>query len=355
VLQGYGRFDLANRPVLAFAVQQVAGFWWILARGWGLEALMWNVLAGWTLAGAIGLAHFGAGAPGFRWSAPHEALRQVRTAFAFGGPMQLSNLLAAIHAQAGKLLLSRLDRLASVSPYELGARISTSAGTLPQLMLVALLPEASAFHAAGDTDRLRTLYSRASRWVLFATALVFAPLIGAADRLYAVWIGTPQPEAALAFRVLGISAAIVLSTGVGTTIARGAGRTDLETWSVFAGVVLHVSAGVLLIPRFGLAGALIAFAVGSAVAVLLFLVRLGRALGWSLRDTLAPLPMPVLATAAGAVMAYALDLGLPVASGVAGWGWLAAAGSVGLATALGVLAFGGYVSIQEARALLSRR
>lgn len=355
VLQGHGRFDLANRPILAFAAQQAGGFAWILARGWGLEALMWNVLTGWTIAAAIALAHLNAGAPGFRWSAPREAMRHVRSAFAFGGPMQLSNVLVAVNTQTDKFLLSRFDRLAAVSPYELGARIAMSAGTVPQLMLVALLPEASAVHAAGDTERLRALYLRGSRWMLFVTALIFAPLVGSADRLYAVWIGTPQPEAALALRVLGISAALALSTGVGTTIARGAGRTDLETWSVFVAVVLHVPAAFWLIPHLGLAGALIAFAAGTAIAVPSFLIRLGRALGWSLHDTLAPLPAPALATAAGALAASTIDRVLPAASGAAAWGTLSAVGAAGFVTALAVLALWKYVSLEEARALASQR
>lgn len=355
VLQGYGRFDLAARPVFALSIALAAGFLWVLARQLGLPGLMWTMLAGWSASAVLaGLLLRGA-APGFRWSRPVAALSHLRTAFAFGGPMQVSNLLAAIHTQVDKILLSRLGRLSAVAPYELGNRIAIAGGTFPQLLLLALLPEVAALHAAGDTDRLHALYVRGSRWLLSATAILFSGMLGGADRLYAMWIGGSQPDAALALRLIGATTAIAVATGIGTTLARGIGRTDLETWSLVIATGIHVPLAWWWIPRLGLPGALLAYTVSTLVAVGWFFIRLGGLLHWKVRDTISPVPIPGLAMVIGAVASFALDRALPAATGMTGWMLLALIGGAGCGVTAVVLLMTRYVSWTELHAVTLAR
>ena len=356
VAQGYGRFDLANRVLLAITFQQAAGFALVLDRRWGLQGLVVNVGIGWALGGVVGLASLKTALPMYRWGTPRAAFGRLGEALRFGGPMQITNLLAVINLHVDKLLLSRFVALALVAPYELGSRVASGISTLPQLILLAVLPEAAAMHAAGDRERLRELYDRGNRYVLTAVAVVFAPLLGAGDRLFTVWLGAAHADAALALRVLTVGLFFSLATGLGTTVARGIGRTDLETWFAVVTVSLHVALSLWLLPVIGLPGALIAVLVGTLAGAALFMVLLGRTLEWPLlRTLLGPCVVPLLALGAGGAAGWAVDRALPAAGGVTGWALLAAVATVAAGVALTGTIATGYFRWREARSLLLAR
>src|SRR5258705_38469 len=93
-----------------------------------------------------------------------------------------------MHQQLGKALLVRSVSLAAVGPYELGLRVSTASSTFAQLVLAAMIPEASVLHAQADAERLRELHGRAGRLVTAATAAVTAALVAAAPAPFAAWL-----------------------------------------------------------------------------------------------------------------------------------------------------------------------
>jgi O-antigen/teichoic acid export membrane protein len=278
----------------------------------------------------LGLLLLVRGAPGFRWSAPHAARARFREALGFGMPLQLANGIAVFHQQLGKLLIVRLVSLASVVPYELGLRVSTACSTFSQLLLVAMIPEASALHAHGSDERLRELHRRAGRFVTGVAAVVTAALLASAPALFAAWMGHPEPQAAMALRGLSLAAFGAVAAGVSSVIARGVGRTSLELeWSGLA-LAIHALAGVLLVPRFGLAGALAAIALANLVSALWYAFRLTRVQGWPVARALwEPFVFPALAIATGGAAGAAVGaqvarvlaqpwIGLIVSSVVAG-------------------------------------
>jgi O-antigen/teichoic acid export membrane protein len=238
-----------------------------------------------------------------------------------------------MHQQLGKILIVRMVSLAAVVPYELGLRVSTASSTFAQLVLVAMIPEASALHAQAAAERLHELHRRAGRFVTGIAAVVTAVLVASAPALFAAWLGHPEPNAALALRGLAIAAYAAIAAGVSSAIARGVGRTSIELeWSGLA-LVLHAALGVVLVPRLGLLGALVAIAVANFAAAQWFALRLARAQGWPITWALwEPFLLPLLAVAAGTFA----GLGLAHAFHPPWLALVVSAGTAGL-TCLGVL------------------
>lgn len=353
VAQGHQRFDLSNRILLALTAQQAIGIPLVLWRGWGLFGLVINVGVGWLLASLIGLSLLRAHLPEFRWRSAAAAWRHRHEALAFGGPMQISSALAVAHTQLDKFLLSRFVALASVTPYELGFRVATTASTLPQLLLLAVLPAASEIHAGDDPLRLKSLFDRGSRYVLTASAIAVAVMLGSADRLFSTWLGGVHADAALVLRGLAVTAGVALATGMGTSIARGIGRTDLEAW--FSGVALtvHLGLSLWLLPRMGLAGALVAILIANTIGATYFMIRLARVLKWpAVRTLIAPCVVPALGAALGAIAGYRLDRMLPAAHGTMAWASLAAVAGASALVAAGAAFATRYISWREARDLM---
>jgi O-antigen/teichoic acid export membrane protein len=335
VLQAWDRFDLANAVTLTVSLVQVTALLVALRQGGAFAACVAAVLAGWVAALVLGLVLVARGAPGFRWSAPHSAASRFAEAVGFGMPLQAANVIAVMHQQLGKVLIVRMLSLASVVPYELGLRVSAASSTFAQLALVAIIPEASALHAHAASERLRELHRRGGRVVTGIAAVITAALLASAPALFTAWLGHPDPDAAMALRGLAIAAYAAIAAGISGAITRGVGRTSTELeWSGVA-LVIHGTLGLVLVPRFGLLGALVAIACANLVAALWFAIRLCRTQGWPVGRALwEPFLFPTLAMAAG------VAAGLPLAHAI-GVPWLALGASgaaAGLACLLVLLA-----------------
>lgn len=352
VLQGYGRFDLANLVSLVVTLQQGVGILVVLNNQWGLTGLVVNVGVGWALALLVGVLVLRRAIPAFRWTGSRPWSR-VRDALAFGGPMQLASLWAVLHMNLDKFLLPVFVALSAVTPYELGSRVVGSVQVFPQMLLLAMLPVATAFHAAGDRTRLRELYARVAPYLLTASAIMVAVLVGSADRLFAAWIGPGHADAVLVLRGLSLATGIVLATGMASVSARAVGRTDLEAWFGAITVLLHLVLSLLLLPRFGLAGAVFAFLAANLVASSCYLLMVGRVLRWGAFEMLVkPHGVPLLAVAVGVGASLGLERVLPVATGVAAWALLVLVAGVAGVVALAVLIATGYFRWREALSLL---
>ncbi len=352
VAQACGRFDLANGIAVAISLIQGTGILVVLHGGWGLRGLVWSMCLAWAAGIGLGVVLLGIKVPEFRWRSPRASMAHVKPALAFGGAMQLAAIFSALHLQLDKFLLARFVALAAITPYELGSRVALSASAFPQLLLLAVLPTAAAFHAAEDRHRLRELYRRGGRYVLGAGTLTLAVLLGAGDRLFAAWLGPGHEVSASVLRFLAIGFAIALATGMGTSLARAVGRPDLEAW--FAGVVAvsHIGLSLWLVPALGLTGALVAWVVSNTVGTAFFLWRLSAVLHWSRREVLIePHVVPALASLVGWAAAATLDRVLPPSTGGSAWGIALLVGAIAAGVATSILLAARYVNAREARSL----
>ena len=355
VLQGYGRFDVANTITLAMAAQQIAGILFVLRMGWGLEGLVINSGLGWLLGSGLGLAHIRRVAPSFRWGSPARGVAQLGEAMRFGAPIQVASIFTVAHAQIDKFFLARFVALAAVTPYELGFRVVTAAVAVPQLLVLAVMPAAAALHARNDGARLADLYRRGNRYVLAASAVVLAGTLASAGRLYAAWLGPGHDDATLALRGLAFTAVMTLATGIGVAVARGVGRTDLEGWFAIIVFGTHAALSLWLIPARGLAGALIAMFVATTLGTVVFLWKLAGALGWSrARTLLDPFGVPLLAAVVGTLASWGMDRTLPAASGSRAWPGFVAVAASGALGATAICLGTRYVRWSEARSLVGR-
>lgn len=353
VAQGYGRFDIANRALLLAVAGQGVAMIAVLAQAPSLTGLILAVAIGWLAGALMGLDAVRRAEPRFRWEGPRAAAARWGDAWRFGGPMQLTNVLAALHLHVDKVLLGRWISVAAIAPYEIGSRVAVAAASIPQLLLVAVLPEASALHESRDWPRLRQLYLRSSRFLLTGAAIVTAGVLGSADRLIDAWIGPQVAGAVLALRMLTVSAAIALLTGVATSITRGMGRTDLEAWFAIVAVGVHLLLGLWLVPARGLEGALVAIVAGNLIGATVFFVLFSQAFkGISLRDLLSPLSVPVVAIVLGAWIGGGVGGWLPHGDGPAAWLWVAVATLAASGTALALCMGTGFFSWRELRHLL---
>ena len=185
----------------------------------------------------------------------------------FGLKLQGSALSSVGNIQLDKFLLAYFWNVRLVTFYELGLRAAMMLRSVPMLLVTAIVPAASDLHARGDKERLTLLYERGVKYVAAATyPFVLFPLV-AAPYLVGAWLGPSGYRAAvfpLQFLALGYCFNVL--TGVPNMIARGLGLLNYELAMGLAYPCVHLAIGLVLVPRFGLAGA-VTGTTGAAIVV----------------------------------------------------------------------------------------
>jgi O-antigen/teichoic acid export membrane protein len=357
VLTGLHRMDVWNRISIGVTLTQLAGVLLVLRMGGGLVALMMNTgvtLALGTILGRIAIRRL---APeiGFDRSAFKPGL--FRRLTRYSAALQVINLGVLVQFQLDKVLFGALVSLAAVANFEFGLRVVTALWSLPSLLLPPLLPAAAHLDAAGDRERVRRLYRRASRYVLAVAFPVAAGVIAVAPALYRAWLGPGHEDAARAATALAAMLGINILTGVGTSLVRGLGRPGLEVRYQIIAIVLHVGLSLVLIPRFGFTGGLwalvISTSIGSLYFVWVFHRFLDEPLGAFIRDVIGP-PLVAAAIGAtlGAVASGAIGSGLHDANRTEALLRLGLGAGLMAGATLGVLLLTRFLSMAELRELL---
>jgi O-antigen/teichoic acid export membrane protein len=223
------------------------------------------------------------------------------------------------------LLVAVLASPSQAAIYAAASRFITAGTLVLQALRVAIAADVSASLARRDVDRVGLVYSTASQWVvlsswpLYLVMAVFAPTI---LRVF----GKSYPAGSHALMVLCVAMLVNLAAGnVGTVLLMG-GRSTWVLMDKGAALAINVGANVLLVPRYGITGAAVAWAAAIVLdSVLAFgQVRWGMRIGSALTGV-------VLA----GVLATACFATLPILVRVfAGTSLSALAAAIALSTAL---------------------
>jgi O-antigen/teichoic acid export membrane protein len=196
-------------------------------------------------------------------------------------------------------------------------------------------PMAADLHARGETERLRALYRRATRWGLLAVLPVLVPVLAAPRELLTLVFTSAYADGAPGLFWLGVGQAVNVATGGVGFLLMMTGRERVWLGWTATALALNVPLNLWLIPRWGIAGAAIATTLSIAVlysGAVLSMRRLLRVWPWGpeyRRLGVCGLLVPACLWAA-----RALDL--------RGTWWLAAAVLAGLAPVLAALAWAGW-------------
>ena len=358
-LTGVHRLDLVNRIAVAATLIQVTTSLVLLRQGAGLRGLMLAMLLGNAISFIASVVALRLVAPRLTLDLRAASRASVREQLAFSAALQLISLGVLLQYQLPKFALARWTGLAAVGEYELASRVAFAAWSLPTLLLPPLLPALAELAAQAQWERAWALYRRAARYLLAVALPMVALMAALSQSLYAVWIGAGHGAAALALIAISVLLGINVCTSAACLFARAIGRPWMEASYHLVSLALHVTLAVLLVPRFGLRGALIAMLISGTVGKIQFLWVFHRRLQQSGRDFLARIVAPpALVSLAGAAVAWGVCAALLSRAADPDRARAALALVVGGACGAAVFAIGllrlRYITVQDVRDILQR-
>lgn len=308
LLAGHERVDLQNVILTLWVVITAGLVWGAASRGLGgvlaaqvaANALLVVLMAG-TVAGAVGW-------PAFAWpdgSCVRQAARECGAAYAVG----LYNLLF-LHGD--KLTLGAFAGLSAVGSFDVGSRLPGYVRLLAAKVVDPILPVAARLSGTGaDPAPLFGLLARAFAQTAWIWAGGAAGLALFADDVLKLWLGRPEPGAALALAALSLAYALH-SFGIGLAYLWTArGQVGRNLAYVGVGSVLWAAGSLLGTAAGGLPGALAGFLCSATLTAGYFAyasyVALGRPPSGGLnRSIAAAVASAAIAAAAGAGVRAAL-------------------------------------------------
>lgn len=250
------------------------------------------------------------------WRAPFVGLPSrplVKEVLAFSVKDQIGWLADLVNFQTDKVIVALMVDIRAAAVYEVASRVVLAVRSVAVLSVSAMVPTTAARivdegrEVIGDMFRRYTLRACAISFPLFTLTAVTAPF------LLIAWLGEAPGDSELLVPFLTLAYFVNMTTGVGTTIAIGAGHPGLASANAVVIAILNVILTVALAPLLGLWGVVGGTFLAVTAGSLAFNFRFLRLFGLPLRDlTAGTVPTGALALGLGIPpAALALAVGVP--------------------------------------------
>jgi O-antigen/teichoic acid export membrane protein len=271
VFRGIQRMDKSNAIEMTMSLVNVAGTVIVLEAGLGLSGLALNALCNASIA-VVGSWW------ALRRTVPRISLgfhfdgKLLREMFAYGAQILVSRIGGIVCFQLDKLIVARFVGVASVSFYEVGARLAAWMRVIPLLMMSALIPATSELGARNEKDKILRTYVIASKYVAMMTVALVGFVVVEAESILNLWVGRGFEQSVILIQILAIGYGANVLGGAASQTGAGVGRPEFDMRSTVLLSVLSPILGLFLVQRFGAAGAAAgtSFALIAAAAYLLF-------------------------------------------------------------------------------------
>lgn len=277
VLEGAQRFDLSNAIKMLSSAASVTIPAIGATSGASLPAIMWMVLLSRVIVCGIYAAAIHRALPSLRWKVPSEWSR-LKELLSFGGWVAVSSAVSPLLVYFDRFALGALVGMASVGFYTAPYEGVTRLLLVPVSLIGSLLPALSALEARRERVRLAEILGSSMRTLMVVMATPLALVFVFAPELLRIWLGEPYVgQSALALRILaiGVFANSVAHPPFVTLYA--VGRPDLPAKFHLAELVIHIPLTIVLVTRFGIVGAAIAWSTRVTLDLFLLLIGASRA------------------------------------------------------------------------------
>lgn len=283
VLIGLQRFDLYNRIRILVSVVRNLGAVLILVLGFYIKALLGVYLLA-VLISLTAYLHYGYKLmpglslyPKFVWS-------YFKQLAGFAVPVVVAGLGALIVVRFDRVLVAYYLPLSAVTFYAIPYMLAEKSGVAVSNITSAVFPLSSELSSGQDENRLRELYLRSTKMVILLAIPVAITLLAFSTPILRWWVGKEYAlKGSLTLELLALGYLANICGYVPSVVAQGLGSPWISARYAVLNGIINLIFFVLLIPRFGIAGAAAGFLISELVVTPLLVRRVNLALrvGWT--------------------------------------------------------------------------
>lgn len=278
VAKGYARFDIEAVSTLSMTALNLVGVGALVLAGAPLSAYL-------TLFAAISLLHIAAAALLLRRAGirPDRAAPDATLLARLKPHLAWTVVLTIIYALGNKsietYLLNTLVGAADVGFFVIAASLTRGGiDLLSSGLTTVLLPAMGHAYGAGGQARVNLILADSVRYFTFLGLILAGAVAFVAEAVITVMYGTDYAPAILVLQTMAVVGGLTLSEGAFAAILATTENQKLRAIFAVGAIVITAVAALLLIPRYGLMGAVAAHAVARLVIFLAFAAITARVL-----------------------------------------------------------------------------
>jgi O-antigen/teichoic acid export membrane protein len=180
--------------------------------------------------------------------------------FKFGGFVAISSATVQISTQLNKFIIGIFLPISYLTYYAVPYGLASKVGIIPGSVSTAIFPVFSELDSMNRRDSLKELYLRTTKYIVIATIPIIILLIIFAQKFLCFWIGSEfAQKSTLPLQI--ITAGTLLSCWAYAAVSgsQGLNRPDIPAKFQVAEACLNTGLCFLLIPRWGIVGAALAW------------------------------------------------------------------------------------------------
>jgi O-antigen/teichoic acid export membrane protein len=257
-VEGFHRFDASNRIFIISFGARSAGWFALLAMGFGLAALgAWALVTN-TLLVAMYVWAFARMFPSLRLSPRRATMRMFRQTFVYGIHTFLAGLATRTMEQITPVVIGHYMSMSAVGYYSFPLRLLQYGTDAVSRVGIVATPQSADMAARRDLRQVTALAIFANRYclILFMPVAVFLGTFG--DEVIAVWLRKPDFAMQCAPLLSPMLVAFTLAQAAqfcSSSILFGLGAQRGYAITVVAELVLNVIGTILILPKYGIVGA----------------------------------------------------------------------------------------------------
>jgi O-antigen/teichoic acid export membrane protein len=205
-----------------------------------------------TVGFAVILARIDPAFLGLRFSDFDELWRLLR----FGGWVTISQLMTPIFLYLDRILIASLISVGALTIYVIPYEVITRVRVVPASLVSALFPSLSEHSGIAAKDSLIRLYSESLKYMIVILLPCFLVLAFLGSDIINAWVGPDYAEwGGRVLRIMAGGALLNSLAYVPYSALVALGRPDLPAKFHLAELPLYIALSLVLIPRWGIAGA----------------------------------------------------------------------------------------------------
>ena len=292
VLEAAHRFDLSNAiripsSLASFLIPAIMS-----SQGYKLPAIMAAFFIGRIVFCAASAIAVHKAFPKLKWSLPDD-WSMLRPLLAFGGWMSVSNVVSPLLVYLDRFMLGAFVGLSAVGYYTAPFDGVVRMLIVPASLVNALFPSVSGMHATGDTTGIKRVFAKAVRNMTLILTVPALVLLVFGPMLLRFWLGDAFAEqGGTAVRILAFGVLMNSLAHIPSSFIVAMGRPDVNAKFHMFELLIHLPVAWILIHRYGVTGAAIAWTLRVTFDAALLFVAASRLLQtplWALLASRRPL------------------------------------------------------------------
>lgn len=199
---------------------------------------------------------------------PHRG--SIRPLLVYGGWITVSNFLTPLLAYVDRFFIGSMVSMGAVGYYSAPYEAINRAWVVPATLAATLFPAFTNLDTGGARNRLEELCARSLKSLLLISAPTLLILALFAKQILRLWLGTEfATQSALTLQILALGMLISSIALVPFSLLQGIGRPDLTGIFSIIEFLFQIVCCWLLVRRFGIAGAALAWTMKAMLDALL--------------------------------------------------------------------------------------